>query len=1591
MRETWTIKLYKGVEADPTYKYLPRYIHRDGEIIPAEGSTLVAAKPLCQTKYNSKVIPDRKLRISYDDNSSINFEDLYNANYVTAKIDSDTVNFCYGGFVNNVTYMNNGTVDVDWTIDYWATYGDRLLTSDDPVIVDRSLYGSIEEVLRAEGQTDSELPVEEPTRKIYEYQGKSVTNDKRYKQYYILYCRPTIADTTNEIKFNQSLTEVEDKDNELSYKLDKIYSNNDSVVNDDRIGGTQTSKKSIAGYTKNAVDGVTSNSTTVYDSMSKSDLTNVLNHDYTVSGGELMKPHFDGTVDYPKPAGSKDGLISGMKAYAVTDLTATFANPDLFFDGNGCKIKSCEVRYLNLSDEKPVSYVGSQDKAAIYDVTQYLDALIRIDYHIGTPDVYKHTGNLPLIKGAQKMRLSVNGKSFDYDLSQSYNGLKTDNSSLSYTMFDSIAPSFNPTYSFWGTALNREKIGTGLPPENDPFRLTADYSRLVPLFADGVYSYLFANHHRIQAEIMNKLASINAQIEARRATISAAKQKAANHMEAAKQKVLNSFYANIKKTLYANTQEKSVVDQSTDADANNIKNKYDLDQDQLVNTKQKNEKTVKNYEIAYKAGTNNLNKSPVDDNIKGDFDYNRDYAYKKLGQEGALKLESDLKKAGVDQDNLTKYDQPLEKQKLLVDQGIAERNLAGKNKQEEINAEGTTRDKFTGLDEHKPNGQGLYGAKLQNTINSNATSETNQQNSGVVALDNLKATNIVKESNLTNHTQVAESDSLAANQKTEMDNTEIQISHDRSALKASNSAKVSALDKRQTASHTIMDKTNLQLVDNMKDMIGKKTALLEKTANALLENIDRTYRFNYGGGTNGNDMDLSKRNDTSIEWPVTGQGFKNANSFKRWLSDITAYFKYNAQLKGIKNSADAQRKGIDAQKMAEFANNISQAIGGSIDTNPVDPGHTAVNGSSGHIAINGSKLVKKDSKFDMSLAKVSDDDPNYYTIPVSDLLGVGGVSANELSSSLALGGGALSPLFLQSIIGVVSAGVTGGISDMAAKQRVTEAENANIATAGSQYSVTSTNTTSLDNPGKYRTDGAPRKDGVGSINEASNWASNNIGKIQLAAQFNNAAKLTTTRNNATKDIYDMEQTNLTAMNSTKLENLETANKAAKDALNTMNDVQVKIFGSTNKSVIDDDGASTALTIMQKLQNAQNTATRVLKDIKQVHQKNALEAELGRALTNLENIQGPDKNGYHKGVVLANLENSNGTNLANQKREFEKTIENLNALHQALEDILKDNQQDMKNYLYNDNGKNKNSKFELDKNKLINSQAGNVYGDILNYAADPDSVPDGVSNDAKSAISQIPDLINQLSDKVQLSVENGVGVSPAVLNGDPNRQLGIIINDWNLAMTSLNYAQETERRALDVSVAKEQNDILNNYLKQTMNLGKDINISLNDLSIDQKKEFVNIQNDYYAEIVNAVTELLVTYLQAEITGSVDIENYVRSFNAKLNDLRSSSETIVPISSCWYNTKANSAMEPIVSFWTQQPKDEQRTLSYLQLHGLKMHVRSTIKDALSRSRGVLSGDNLPEWKPLKLINSLIKDLPAKGNQALNEAFNNGVYLR
>ena len=1512
MRETWTIKLYKGVEADPTYKYLPRYIHRDGEIIPAEGSTLVEAKPLCQTMYNSKVIPDRKLRISYDDNSSINFEDLYNANYVTAKIDSDTVNFCYGGFVNNVTYMNNGTVDVDWTIDYWATYGDRLSTSDDPVIIDRSLYGSIEEVLRAEGQTDSELPVEEPTRKIYEYQGESVTNDKRYKQYYILYCRPTIADTTNEIKFNQSLTEVEDKDNELSYKLDKIYSNNDSVVNDDRIGGTQTSKKSISGYTKNAVDGVAANSTTAYDSMSKSDLTNVLNHDYTVSGGKLMKPHFDGTVDYPRPAGSKDGLISGMKVYAVTDLTATFANPDLFFDGNGCKIKSCEVRYLNLSDEKPVSYVGSQDKAAIYDVTQYLDALIRIDYHIGTPDIYKHTGSLPLIKGAQKMRLSVNGKSFDYDLSQSYNGLKTDNSSLSYTMFDSIAPNFNPTYSFWGTALNREKIGTGLPPENDPFRLTADYSRLVPLFADGVYSYLFANHHRIQAEIMNKLASINAQIEARRATISAAKQKAANHMEAAKQKVLNSFYANIKKTLYANTQEKSVVDQSTDADANNTKNKYGLDQDQLVNTKQKNEKTVKNYEIAYKAGTNNLNKSPVDDTIKGDFDYNRDYAYKKLGQEGALKLESDLKRAGVDQDNLTKYDQPLEKQKLLVDQGIAERNLAGKNKQEEINAEGTTRDKFAGLDVHKPNGQGLYGAKLQNTINSNKASETNQQNSGVVALDNLKATNTVKESNLTDHTQVAESDSLAANQKTEMDNTKIQISHDRSALKASNSAKVSALDKRQTASKTIMDKTNLQLVDNMKDMIGKKTALLEKTANALLENIDRTYRFNYGGGTNGNDMDLSKRNDTSIEWPVAGQGFENANSFKRWLSDITAYFKYNAQLKGIKNSANAQRKGIDAQKMAEFANNI-------------------------------------------------------------------------------VGGEALSPLFSKSIIGVVSAGVTGGISDIASKQRVTEAENANIATAGSQYSVTSTNTTSLDNPGEYRTGGAPRKDGVGSINEASNWASNNIGKIQLAAQFNNAAKLTTTRNNATKDIYDMEQTNLTAMNSTKLENLETANKAAKDALNTMNDVQVKIFGSTNKSVIDDDGASTALTIMQKLQNAQDTATRVLKDIKQVHQKNALEAELGRALTNLENIQGPDTNGYHKGVVLANLENTNGTNLANQKREFEKTIENLNALHQALEDILKDNQQDMKNYLYNDNGKNKNSKFELDKNKLINSQAGNVYGDILNYAADPDSVPDGVSNDAKSAISQIPDLINQLSDKVQLSVENGVGVSQAVLNGDLNRQLGIIINDWNLAMTSLNYAQETERRALDVSVAKEQNDILNNYLKQTMNLGKDINISLNDLSIDQKKEFVNIQNDYYAEIVNAVTELLVTYLQAEITGSVDIENYVRSFNAKLNDLRSSSETIVPISSCWYNTKANSAMEPIVSFWTQQPKDEQRTLSYLQLHGLKMHVRSTIKDALSRSRSVLSGDNLPDWKPLKLINPLIKGLPAKGNQALNEAFNNGVYLR
>lgn len=1476
MREIWKIKLYNNIEADSTYKYLPRYLHKSGEIIPVKGNTSIAVDPLYEKKYNYKVVPDRAIKLSYSDESAVKFEDLYEANYLTATIESNDVDFGYGGFINDIKYLNDGTIEIDWTVDYWATYGERLSNREDPVIIDRSLYGSNEEVLRACGQTDSELPVEEPSNKLYEYKGNSIVNDKRYKPYYVLYCRPAIEDITDEISYDQSITETEDSSNELNYKLNKSYSNSgaNSITEDSRIGSRDSKSKSIDAYTDDKIDGVKATVTNVYDSADKDELSNLFNNDYAVSTGTLIKPEFSGSVSYPKPKGSKDGFINKMKAYAVSELTATFANPDLFFDGNGCKIKHCEIRYLNLDDDKPVSYVSDGDGKSdlVYDVTKYLDKLIKIDYSIGIPAMYTYTGKLPLLKGAQKIKVSVDGKSFDYDLAKSYKGLSADKGSLSYTMYDSVAPDFNPTYSFWGSALNRDRIGTGLPPENDPFRLTADYSRIVPLFSDGVYSYLFANHNRIKAEIDNKLASINASIEAKRATIKVAKQRASNNLNIAKQKILNSFYKNIKKSLYSNSQDNSVLDKSTDITASNTQNKYGLDKNQLT-VKQGNEINSKDYELNYQAGSNNITNNVIKENIKGNYDYNRDYEYTKLGQDSAVKLKSDIKKAKTDQSNLKDIDQNIEYNSLLNNQNIETNSLKAKNAQEEVNAEGNTRDKYQGLSE--TGDQGMYGVKLHNTKMSNDTSEGNQKRSGAQAISNAAAMNNVKKNNLKNETQVAETESLKRHQATERANANLEVEHQRGALFATNDASKSAQGIRLEASEKALEDTNTTNESNLGDLNIKRTDMLETTMDAMLSNIKNTYEANYGnGGVSTFNKDGASAADSAAV---------SAAEYKRRMSNAIAEYKYNAQVGGINNSASGQKKGNEAQA-------LDKIVGEGIAT--------------------------------------------------------------------ALGKGLATAL-----TGALTASITGGASVIAANQRVDFAAGANVQTAGLQ------------------------KTSSKSINTATFDGSKKIGGVQLGAQYHNVANLSKARNSSTEALYRQDFSNMQRSNSTALSNLENVNKAANRALQTVLSAKENVFGKSNNATIEDqNGAlSTAATILTKLKNTQSTAADVLNNVKQVHQLNALHNELAQELANLKSIQDPDS-----GVAISNLNNTNSTGLNNQKREFAKAIDNLNNMHSTLEKILAYSQKLKRQFLEgNDSGWE--GKFKLELNKLKKSQGADYYGDVLNYASNLDSVPEGVSDSAKQMISEIPGLISKLSTTVDENYNGVNGAVQSVMNADLDRQLNVIVNNWNSAMKALQNSQATERRALSTSVAKQQNDILTAYLKQNMTIAKGLNITINDLTLEQKKAFVDAQNDFYAEIVNATTELMVSYLQAEITGSVDIENYVRSFNAKLNDLRSSSETIVPISASWYNTKANDSVTPIVSFWAQQPKDEDRTLSYLQLHGIKMHVRSTIKDALARNNSVLDNSQMPDWKPLRLISPLIKGLPSKGNQALTEAFSKGVYLR
>lgn len=1477
-RELWNVRLYKGVQCDETYKYLTPSNYTD--VNGVDGLTkgipipVVDGKQLdyyCEGQPLSKVAPNLKIRFPADSENT-KFENIYDCNYLVAYPENNTANFYYAGFIDNISYINDGLSEIEWTIDYWTTYKKAIKKSTAPVVLDRTLAADRDTLNNAKGQLDENLPLTAPTRLTYTTTGENPMDNP----YYILYCKPVANTDTGHFVFDSNSAinngdKVTNKENLVDYNV-PADNRGDTTVNANVPSSYNAEQSKSVKLDYNGQRGL-DYSKSLIDS-AKAESGDVESH-YTV-------PNFEGSIINTTVKADKDGTVKGVKVYAVKNLADTYLKPDLFFDANGSKIVACEIRSLD-EDNLPKPVFGN-----IYDLTDQIDKLYSQNYPAGFPDLYQHHGKLPLLKNAQKLVIGLNDQEIDFDLSSSTNTTgRAQPTDLNFKVYDSIAPGYKPYYSFYGPALNRDQPLYPNYKNKDALGLSVENDRTVPLFADGVYKYLFANQHRISAEITNKLTQLNANIASKKAVLEQAKQKAKNDYKSQLKEIVNNLSANLEKAYRKNTIDNNNAEENSQADYETSTANNQLDQDNLNNNEIPKELQANQNDANYKIGTNKLDNSVKNsDAVKGNYEADVDLSKQELLNNSDAQMRANIVGNQMDKDNTTNNITKAKKD-LDVNQANERNNLGTKVTRDLANLQANNQVKNTNL-------ANVQNAEVTALNNSNSTAESNMSAMNSVEKDNLNRSNSTNLTNLTDKTQ-----------KAQTDNTNDQLNHDLIVIQRKRGASIQSHNLGTEA-----DYYNLVAMNDTSDP-GKESKYGGVKANNLAHLLD----VKYGDLSQINSDPLDTQSAFSL---VTNAISDNYDKYRDTMSDI------------VSKQTDVATTNID-----EINSGNKKAIGATAQGE------------------------------------------------------LNAVVANTFENIIEATGMSLLSAAVGAIIQTAATGIAdAGKAATVINARANGAQNAADKTAsGQKYALAST---------------------LNKKQEISN--------DQINISKHNTIGLRETTQDSLKKVGTAELDNLIELLNQEVDNLTRSAQNSQDAIKANYDGELDIMGSDSQKVIGnanqgisdlvvplwdngkvsevdtygwDSGMPEAKTTFAltkgNLKRTQDAATACLKALNGVSSTN-LTNSLAQKLQNLKNANE---------TALKNLRDIiNSAKLTAQKAELKTLEDNMVATNKALTDTLLKNQSNQQDAFNTTKGvMNANTSNSIEARMASLASQMNISKDFIDSLDDQDLANEYENSfyGSNGYASLVSGILNDSQHKGDIAnVSKGSNQRNA--QAKFKRDLMVAMNEFELSRKNLKLTQSIKLEGVKNYKRKQIiNNVLNSLKKNKISITNALNIEASDLTIDAGVAIINAENSYATQLVNASTSLINAYYELIILGSNEIENYVRMFNAKLDDLRTSSETIVPVDADWYAACATGSYSPTFSLFTQQPKDEARTLEYLKLNGLKILKRSSMKDVLNNdTTALLDSSEMPVWRPLKLLNSMVVGLPSKGKKALTEAFNNGVYI-
>lgn len=564
-RKTWTVSLYKGADADPTYKRLTNWSLKE-DVTPTiyahtydeDGKpNYTKLKPIYEMSLSSIVVPNREIDF---DITKIDFYDIYECNYLIAQANYDNNKFYYG-FIDSIDYVNDGTAKINWKVDYWATYKNQINLAKAQYVT-RAMYTPKSYMLDARRTDDPSLP-----------------NDPKQRLAYI-----------SNLFSGSNLGDTDDDPNKISdfghwyifYMMPKTDIKN--IFND---GSSFQPLKSGVETTK---DDFTPDE---YKDLQSDDKTPMPNsHD---SKWIKLDKAFN-LLKTDKNTAEIKGLlkIGTPEIYASNELTDVLKLSVIA--GEGFAILGCEVReMIDLSRfEKLENGLYHLKDISKFEATDYI---YEGDNYDSSTVNYSFSNEYD--KNRYREEIVVAGKKISVDPSLRITG------NIGVHVWDSLIAGFKPIYSFYLTNGQLDYLEPKQASDSD-LVLTVDVDRSVPLYANQGLGYYLSHVNRINAEIKKQIIGWKAQIKNNQLAFNNNLKNIAENYKVSQLDLKNSLY-NSKLLTNFNTDQDKEVANITNSNSVGLAAKNNIIDKQVLSANQAT--ALNNLAASQKVASDNMSRS----------------------------------------------------------------------------------------------------------------------------------------------------------------------------------------------------------------------------------------------------------------------------------------------------------------------------------------------------------------------------------------------------------------------------------------------------------------------------------------------------------------------------------------------------------------------------------------------------------------------------------------------------------------------------------------------------------------------------------------------------------------------------------------------------------------------------------------------------------------------------------------------------------------------------------------------------------------------------------------------------------------------